>query len=207
VRQTPTPTATPTPAASGQLGDATVASPGKEQVTSPGGPIGSPVIPAGEQFPSCPHMNAEVTDATAAEIDQAALCLINKLRRGKHLRALKDNPQLRLAAERHARDMVANTYFSHVSKSGRDVSYRVAQAGYVRGYPSWRVGENIAWGSGAKSTARRIVLAWLASPPHKQNLLNRTYREAGLAVAPGAPAPGVEGQAGTYANVFGARSR
>src|SRR4051794_17110962 len=208
VRQTPTPTATPTPAAAdGALGDATVASPGSEQVTSPGGPIGSPVIPAGEHVPSCPHMNTEVSDATAAEVDRAALCLINKIRRGKHLRALKDNPQLRLAAERHARDMVANTYFSHVSKSGRDVSYRVTQAGYVRGYPSWRIGENIAWASGVKSTARRIVLAWLASPPHKQNLLNRTYREAGLAVAPGAPAAGVEGQAGTYANVFGTRSR
>src|SRR3954467_7499845 len=57
VRQTPTPTptATPTPeAASGALGDATVASPGSEQVTSPGGPIGSPGDPAGGHRPALP---------------------------------------------------------------------------------------------------------------------------------------------------------
>src|SRR3954464_5789646 len=69
VRQTPsaTPTATPTPdSASGQLGDATVASPGSEQVTSPGGPIGSPVIPAGGDGPSCPHHNTGGGGGTGA---------------------------------------------------------------------------------------------------------------------------------------------
>jgi uncharacterized protein YkwD len=46
----------------------------------------------------------------------------------------------------------------------------------------------------------------MGSAGHKQNLMNRAFREAGLAVAPGAPMP-VDGTAGTYANVFGARSR
>jgi uncharacterized protein YkwD len=202
--QDPTPTPTPV---SGELGDATVARPGSERVTSTGGPIGAPVVPAGEgRFPSCPHMNTEVTAETAREVDTAALCLINKLRRKRHLRALKDNPQLHLAAERHAQDMVANAYFSHVSKNGQDVPDRVRGAGYLRGYPGWRIGENLAWGAGLKSTARRIVLAWLGSPGHKQNLMSPKFREAGLAVAPGAPVP-ADGTAGTYTNVFGTRSR
>ena len=208
---TPTPTAaptvTPTPTpVSGALGDATVASPGSERVTSTGGPIGSAVIPQDADFPSCPHMNTEVTAETARQVDTAALCLINKLRRQKHLRALKNNAQLHKAAERHARDMVANAYFSHESKSGRDVSDRVRVAGYLRGYPGWQIGENLAWGSGVKSSARQIVLAWMGSPGHKQNLMNRKFREAGMAVAPGAPMS-VDGTAGTYANVFGTRSR
>jgi uncharacterized protein YkwD len=203
--QDPTPTPTPTPV-SGALGDATVASPDRERVTSTGGPIGSTVIPQDADFPSCPQMNTEVTAETATKVEAAALCLINKLRRQKHLRALKNTPQLHKAAQQHARDMVANAYFSHESLGGRDVSDRVRRAGYLRGYPGWQIGENLAWGSGVKSSARQIVVAWMGSPGHKQNLMNRKFREAGMAVAPGAPVA-VDGAAGRYANVFGTRSR
>ena len=77
----------------------------------------------------------------------------------------------------------------------------------MRGYARWQVGENLAWGSGVKSTARRIVLAWMDSPGHKRNLLDPGYREAGLAVVAGSPGGGVESPVGTYANVFGRRSR
>jgi uncharacterized protein YkwD len=46
----------------------------------------------------------------------------------------------------------------------------------------------------------------MGSPGHKQNLMNRKFREAGMAVAAGAPVA-VDGTAGTYANVFGTRTR
>lgn len=199
-------TPTPTPA-SGALGDATVARPGSERVTSTGGPLPA-VQPADDDgFPVCPDMNIEATAASVGDVAQASLCLINKLRRQRHLRALKDNPQLHRAASRHARDMVAGGYFSHDSPDGRGVSDRVKGAGYVRGYARWQVGENLAWGSGVKSTARRIVLAWMDSPGHKRNLLDPGYREAGLAVVAGSPGGGVGSPVGTYANVFGRRSR
>lgn len=202
---TPTPTATPTP--SGALGDATVARPGSERVTSTGGPLPA-VRPADiEGFPNCPHMNTEVTAATVRKVARASLCLINKLRRQRHLRALKDNPQLSRAANRHARDMVATRYFSHDSPDGRGVSDRVKGTGYVRGYARWQLGENLAWGSGLQSTARRIVLAWMGSPGHKRNLLDPGYREAGLAVVAGSPVDGAGSPVGTYTNVFGRRSR
>ena len=202
-----TPTPTPAVAPTGALGDATVARPGRERVTSTGGPLPA-VLPADEEgFPICPNMNTEVTATTAREVAQASLCLINKLRRQRHLRALKDNPQLLRAANQHARDMVASEYFSHDSPDGRSVSNRVKSAGYVRGFARWQVGENLAWGSGLKSSARRIVLAWMGSPGHKRNLLDPSYREAGLAVVAGSPAEGVENPVGTYTNVFGRRSR
>lgn len=201
---TVTPTATPMP--TGALGDATVARPGRVRVTSNGGPLPA-VMPADEEgFPICPSMNTEVTAATVREVAQASLCLINKLRRQRHLRALKDNPQLLRAANQHSRDMVTSEYFSHDSPDGRSVANRVKGAGYVRGYARWQVGENLAWGSGVKSSARRIVLAWMGSPGHKRNLLDPSYREAGMAVVAGSPLEGVGSPVGTYTNVFGRRS-
>ena len=204
---TPVPDATPTPTpSSGALGDATVARPGRVRVTSNGGPLPA-VMPADEEgFPICPSMNTEVTAATVREVAQASLCLINKLRRQRHLRALKDNPQLLRAANQHSRDMVTSEYFSHDSPDGRSVANRVKGAGYVRGYARWQVGENLAWGSGVKSSARRIVLAWMGSPGHKRNLLDPSYREAGMAVVAGSPLEGVGSPVGTYTNVFGRRS-
>jgi uncharacterized protein YkwD len=204
---TATPTVTPTPAPLGALGDATVARPGSERVTSKGGSLPEVQPVDTEGFPACPNMNTTVTAATVREVASASLCLINKLRRQRHLRALKDNPQLRRAANQHARDMVAGRYFSHDTPDGRGVSERVKGAGYVRGYARWQIGENLAWGSGGNSTALRIVLAWMDSSGHKHNLLNPSYREAGLAVAAGSPMDGVGSPVGTYANVFGRRSR
>jgi uncharacterized protein YkwD len=199
--------ATPTPPPTGALGDATVARPGRERVTSTGGPLPA-VQPADTVgFPTCPHMNTAVSAATAGQVAQASLCLINKLRRQRHLRALKDNPQLLRAANRHTRDMVAAGYFSHDSPNGRGVADRVKGAGYLRGYARWQVGENLAWGSGFESSARRIVLAWMGSPGHKRNMLNPSYREAGLAVVAGSPLDTALNPVGTYTNVFGRRSR
>ena len=62
-----------------------------------------------------------VTHATVREIARASLCLINKLRQQRHLRALKDSPQLQRAANQHARNMVAGRYFSHDTPGPRRV--------------------------------------------------------------------------------------
>ena len=203
----PTATVTPTATPSGALGDATVARPRSERVTSTGGPLPE-VEPADtEGFPNCPNMNVLVTAATVEKAAQAALCLINKLRRQRHLRVLTESAQLDRAANQHAREMVTDRYFSHDSPNGRGVSDRVKGAGYLRGYPSWQVGENLAWGSGTNSSARQIVLAWMNSPDHKRNLLDPSYRQAGLAVAAGSPVDGLQGPVGTYTNDFGRRSR
>lgn len=194
--------------APGELGEATVADPDGEQVTSEGGQIPPDLQTQGPSgFPSCPNMDVQVTARTAGRAADAAVCLVNKLRRRRGIRALKDNAQLRAAARRHAQDMVSRNYFSHTSKNGDALADRATASGYLRGYPRWRVGENLAWGAGPNSTAKRIVRAWMGSPAHKRNLLNRRFREAGLAVVPGAPVKGVKGPAGTYAHMFGARRR
>ena len=136
----------------------------------------------------------------------ATLCLLNVERRRRHEGRLRFNHKLALAGLRHARDMVANTYFSHDAPSGQDFVERIKQTHYVPSTAAWWLGENLAWGGGAKSSPRQIVGAWMASPAHRHNILTATYREIGIAVVPGAPIAGRTG-AVTYATEFGAIRR
>jgi len=193
--------------APGATGDATTADSGhpEEQVTSAGGPIGAPVqTQGGKGLPSCPNMNAPVTTANANASAASASCIINKLRRRRGIRALKDNAKLRQAAAGHAADMVSKNYFSHVSADGRGFVARVSSTGYMSGATLWRIGENLAWGAESRSTPASIVQAWLDSPGHRKNMLNRRYREAGMAVAAGIPTSGPDPDAGgTYVQEFG----
>jgi len=51
--------------------------------------------------------------------------------------------------------------------------------------PGRTFGETIAWGVGGQGSADAIVQMWLASPPHRATLLNRTFRRVGVGVAIG----------------------
>ena len=77
--------------------------------------------------------------------------------------------------------------------------------GYLRRVRSWRAGENIAWGRGERATPREIVRAWMESPPHRANVLGRSFRELGVGVAPGAPVRERYGSEATYVHDFGVR--
>jgi hypothetical protein len=79
---------------------------------------------------------------------------------------------------------------------------RIKRTGYIRDDRPWRVGENLAWGTGALATPGAIVRAWMNSPGHRENILNAHYREIGVGVVPGNPAR-TDGAGGTYATAFG----
>ena len=64
------------------------------------------------------------------------------------------------------------------------------------------LGENLAWGTGALATPRSIMQAWMNSAGHRQNILNREFREFGVGVAAGNPSAR-DGLGATYANEFG----
>ena len=81
---------------------------------------------------------------------------------------------------------------------------RIRSAHYLQGARGWTVGENIAWGSLDWATPRAIMRSWMNSPPHRANILNRSFRDIGIGVARGAPVSGVS-NAATYVTDFGAR--
>ena len=134
----------------------------------------------------------------------ATVCLINLARAHRGLRPLRLNGRLTLAARRHSNDMVRRGYFSHWSLSGSTPLSRIRRTGYLRGARRYLVGENIAWGSGARATPESIVRAWMRSPGHRANILRRRFRSVGVGIAAGAPPSGVL-HAATYTNTFGRR--
>ena len=166
---------------------------------------GSTVVPAAESaLPTCPDANDIPTRATVDEAQDAVLCLVNRERERRGKRPLSDAAALRSAAAGHSRDMVARHYFAHDSPGGRDVVDRVMAAHWASRHSAWRLGENIAWGTGAYATPRRIVAMWMGSSGHRDNILDGRFREAGAGVAAGAPQR-IRGRAATYTMDFGTR--
>jgi uncharacterized protein YkwD len=104
--------------------------------------------------------------------------------------------------------MVRARFFDHTSPGGSTMVSRIKATSYLRDAVRWTVGENLAWGTGAKATPRATVDAWMHSADHRANLLDRSFAEVGIGIAPGAPAELQADEAGgTYVTDFGRRVR
>ena len=89
------------------------------------------------------------------------------------------NNDLATAALKHAADMSRKNYFSHNSLDGRTSDKRMINAGYTyKGFKSFAVGENIAEG---QMSIAEVMAGWFKSPGHCHNLMNREFREVGIA--------------------------
>ena len=87
---------------------------------------------------------------------------------------MKWNDKLFKAAAGHSADMAAKNYFSHTGSDGSSFSQRITGAGY-----SWRAaGENIAAG---QTSVAQVMNAWVNSPGHCANLMNKNFTEVGVA--------------------------
>jgi uncharacterized protein YkwD len=142
------------------------------------------------------------------QLQTALLAQINAFRSAHGLSRLQINPALTGAADGHSGQMARLGYFSHSSANGQSFSQRLAQVYSPRGFHSWTVGENLVWG-GPDIGVASAFKAWLASPPHRANLLNPRWREVGLGAVHSTSAPGVYGgRAATIVTAdFGARRR
>ena len=160
--------------------------------------------PAASGAQACNSASSTPASASQRTLKSATLCLLNNERSARHMKRLRLNGRLSRASRRHADDMVRRHYFSHDSPSGTDFVQRIQRTGYLKSAGSWLVGENLAWGSVSRSTPESIVGAWMDSPGHRANILNRRFREIGIGVTFGAP-EGVDGPSATYATDFGTR--
>jgi uncharacterized protein YkwD len=118
------------------------------------------------------------------------LCLMNRARARFGLRPLRTNRCLHRVAARHAHDMVNRRYFAHTTPNGWDPGRRARASGYVPRAAAWLVGENIAWGVAGAARPAWVMRAWMHSPPHRHNILNRHFRDVGIGVARGVPLRG-----------------
>lgn len=138
-------------------------------------------------------------------IRAGVLCLINRKRAEKGEAPLKLSGQLERVAEAHSQEMVSANYFDHISPGGVTPADRMRQTGYIPNADvGYVVGENIAWGTLWLATPKAIVEAWIASPAHLANILEGSYRETGIGVAPAVPEAFGRGVPGaTYSQEFG----
>ena len=160
-------------------------------------------VPNASAAGACSAANVTASKASKRALVRATLCVLNTERARHRLRPLRLNRRLSIAAQRHSYAMARKRFFSHTSLGGASFVDRIRSTGYLSGARSWAVGENIAYGSGRRSTPRSIGSAWMHSPPHRANVLSRSYRSIGIGVAPGTP---VGSRGGTYTTDFGRRS-
>jgi uncharacterized protein YkwD len=136
--------------------------------------------------------------APAAIQEQAMACMIDFARRQAGLNSLVPSEALAHSASEKSADVLACDSFSHFA-CGREFAYWMRETGYTDA-PCWRVGENLAWGTGEESSVRSIFAAWMRSPTHRANLLGE-FDETGLSLRVGT----LEGLGGTrvWAQHFG----
>ena len=151
---------------------------------------------------ACDSARRPVPELSRSVAVRATLCVLNARRARHHLGPLGLNDRLSTAARRHSRAMVRERFFSHDSPDGTTFLERIRATGYLAGVRSWSVGENIAYGSGSRSSPRSIGRAWINSSPHRANILSRSFREIGIGLASGTP---VGSGGATYTTDFGRR--
>jgi uncharacterized protein YkwD len=135
-------------------------------------------------------MNLALLAVAAALLPAApdqTLQALNDARAARGLPALQADAHLARAARGHSRDMVRHRYFSHTTPGGAGLATRVKRTGWMRGRRTWALGEDLAWGTGDLARPEAVVAAWMASPPHRRNVLNRRFRHVGIGIAPGTP--------------------
>jgi uncharacterized protein YkwD len=137
---------------------------------------------------ACPDQEDLAAPADVQE--QAMACMVDFARRQANLAGLVGSPTLAQSAQDKSLDMLRCDEFSHFA-CGREFTYWMKQSGYTSA-PCWRVGENLAWGTGEYGSVRSIFVAWMRSPTHRANVLG-DFDESGLSLEVGS----LEGQAGT----------
>jgi uncharacterized protein YkwD len=159
-------------------------------------------------LPTSGQARSRGTVARAGSLQAALVGQVNAFRSAHGLSRLRVSAPLAAAAAAHSTQMARLGYFSHNSANGAPFSRRIVVYYPARGYRSWTAGENLLWASPDVGAVRALKM-WLASPPHRANLLNPRWRELGLSAVHSTRAPGVygNGPATIVTADFGARSR
>lgn len=106
------------------------------------------------------------------------VALTNELRAQKGLSKLVLVNKLNNSSDYKAVDMATKSYFSHTSPEGHKLAYFLNKAGYDYN----TAGENLALGF---SSGEEVVNAWIKSPTHYANLIDKDFKEIGVSLENG----------------------
>ena len=165
--------------------------------------LGAAPADARKQKGSCANAQAEPETISSEQAGEAIRCLINKKRASKGMGGLSSDGNLTDAAQRHTNHMVDHGCFAHECSGEAGMVSRIKSSGYLNGASSWLVGENIAWGESNLGTPAAIVVAWMNSPSHRANILNKSFDDIGVGVIEGTPSNPGHSNAAVYTTDFG----
>jgi len=166
--------------------------------------IATGFAPSAAAAAPCGDSTAVPSRLSLHQMRSSVLCLVNRIRGHYHLHPLAYNKALRTSASAHSVSMVVHGYFAHEGPGG-SMSHRISRAGYLSSAGEFVIGEDLGGGGGALGSPRAVVRDWMHSPPHRENILDPDFRDAGVGVARGFPLGGAGSRAATYTVDFGAR--
>ena len=117
-------------------------------------------------------------DSLSAIYASVLATLANDDRRVDQVKELTISETLTKAAQLKANDMVNKGYFAHTSPEGLSPWYWFDLAGYDYKY----AGENLAVNFADSVDVNK---AWMNSPLHRANIVNKRFTEMGIAMATG----------------------
>lgn len=115
---------------------------------------------------------------SSAITSENIISLTNQSRQEYGLTSLAENDYLDKAAQVKANDMLERGYFSHNTPDGKTPWTFITNAGYSY----LMAGENLAVNF---TEAENVEAAWMNSPGHKANILNKNFEEIGIGIAQG----------------------
>ena len=165
-------------------------------VLAPGG--------APAQSTTCVGADATPQGASASSLGESLRCLLNQRRTAGGLKPLRSSSKVLRAATSHAKDMVKHSFVSHIGSDGSTPTSRVRRTGFLRHASYFAVGEDLAWGENYQVTPQAVANAWLNSPVHRRNIVDRRFNRVGIGVVRGKPTAGggSNDNALTYVAVF-----
>ncbi len=117
---------------------------------------------------------------SAFDLERQAFVLLNQKRTEQGLSALVWDDETAKIARIHSQNMANHKFFSHKGLDGSLVNDRADSIGLSK----WRlIGENIAYLRGYRNPVEVAVECWMKSDSHKQNLLNKNWKQTAVGIA------------------------
>lgn len=130
--------------------------------------------------------NVKVTDNNFLSLQNAILNETNKRRAEYNLKALKYSEAAENVAKAKTKEMFTRNYFEHTSPYTGDLKSQFSTWGSIKlGSNATVIGENIMYlnkYSKSEITAKYLVDQWMNSEKHRENILNPSYTQIGIAV-------------------------
>lgn len=114
-----------------------------------------------------------------AAVENKLFGTVNAVRLQYGIGQLSINPALSDIARSRCADMINGNYFSHTTPDGKNIFIMLNESGFA-----WQfAGENIYQCSpGSSGSESAILNTWMASPLHKDNILNGAFHQIGIGI-------------------------